>query len=306
MSVQLSKTEQVKVRLEKEKPRLVNLQKDAQIVVREYSLDGEIIRVVLVLDASGSMSGQYERGRVQLVVDRMTTVALNFDDNGELEVWGYASGHAKLPVITLENLDTYVREIMAGRAPVVTAAPAASSSPAPAKKKGFWGKLGDMLSGGSSDSTPAATSSYQTQPIRGQWGNLGAGILPGLSYDNNEPPVMRSILDDSKSTPNTPTLVIFVTDGGIDKGEAIKKVLVEASRFPIFWQFVGIGGNNYGVLEDFDTMEGRYVDNANFFALDDIDSISVKELYKRLLGEFPAWLEKVRKLGMIPAKPAGK
>lgn len=294
MPVQLSKTEQVKVRLEKDKPRLVNLQKDAQIVVRQYSLDGEVIRVVLVLDASGSMQSQYNRGRVQTVVDRMTTVALNFDDNGELEVWGYATGYAKLPVITLENLDTYIREVMAGRAPAAPA-PATQSTVAPAKK-GWLGRLGDLITGGGSSPTPVA----QPQPVRGQWGNWGNGILPGLSYDNNEPPVMRAILDDSKSTPNVPTLVIFVTDGGIDKGEAIKKVLVEASRSPIFWQFVGLGGSNYGVLEDFDTMTGRYVDNANFFALDDIDSISVKELYSRLLGEFPAWLAKVRQLGMIP------
>lgn len=302
MSVQLSKTEQVKVRLEKEKPRLVNLQKDAQVIVRQYSLDGEVVRVVLVLDASGSMRNQYNGGRVQLVVDRMTTVALNFDDNGELEVWGYASGHAKLPVITLENLDTYVREVMAGRAPVVTPAP--TPAPAPKPKKGWLGRLGDLISGGD-DSSAASTT---PQPVRGQWGRWGDGILPGLSYDNNEPPVMKAILEDSKSTPNTPTLVIFVTDGGIDKGESIKKVLVEASRFPIFWQFVGIGGSSYGVLEDFDTMEGRYVDNANFFALDDIESISVKELYSRLLGEFPSWLEKVRKIGMIPpaASASGK
>ncbi|KJR46304.1 tellurium resistance protein [Desulfosporosinus sp. I2] len=55
----------------------------------------------------------------------------------------------------------------------------------------------------------------------------------------------------------------------------------------MFWQFVGIGRENYGILEKLDTMESRVVDNANFFALDDIDRISDEQLYERLLNEFP-------------------
>ncbi|KJS86179.1 VWA domain-containing protein [Desulfosporosinus sp. BICA1-9] len=55
----------------------------------------------------------------------------------------------------------------------------------------------------------------------------------------------------------------------------------------LFWQFVGIGRENYGILEKLDTMESRVVDNANFFAIDDIDRISDEQLYERLLNEFP-------------------
>jgi len=76
-------------------------------------------------------------------------------------------------------------------------------------------------------------------------------------------------------------------------------VLIDASHHPIFWQFIGLGGSSYGVLEDFDTMTGRHVDNASFFAIDDFKSISDAELYDRMLKEFPLWLEKVKSLGMI-------
>jgi len=51
---------------------------------------------------------------------------------------------------------------------------------------------------------------------------------------------------------------------------------------------------NYGILEKLDTMDGRVVDNANFFALDDIDRISDEQLYERLLNEFPQWLKEAR------------
>ncbi|GHV52658.1 hypothetical protein FACS1894216_09190 [Synergistales bacterium] len=46
-------------------------------------------------------------------------------------------------------------------------------------------------------------------------------------------------------------------------------------------------------------MAGRRVDNANFFALDDIDRIDNTELYSRMLGEFPLWLKEAKRLGIL-------
>jgi hypothetical protein len=51
-----------------------------------------------------------------------------------------------------------------------------------------------------------------------------------------------------------------------------------------------VGRANYGILEKLDTMDGRVVDNAGFFALDDIDAISDADLYERILSEFPDWV----------------
>ncbi|MDU5949065.1 MAG: VWA domain-containing protein, partial [Paenibacillus macerans] len=62
---------------------------------------------------------------------------------------------------------------------------------------------------------------------------------------------------------------------------------------------VGLGRANYGVLQKLDEMPGRYIDNANFFALDDISSISDEELYDRLLNEFPAWIKEARAKGIL-------
>jgi hypothetical protein len=110
---------------------------------------------------------------------------------------------------------------------------------------------------------------------------------------------MEAILSGVSKTDSLPTFVQFVTDGGIDKDRAIENLLKKASYYPIFWQFVGLGGSSYGLLERFDEMEGRYVDNAGFFALDDYRDISDTELYSRLVKEFPLWLQKVKALGML-------
>ncbi|RYD24531.1 MAG: tellurium resistance protein, partial [Verrucomicrobiaceae bacterium] len=116
----------------------------------------------------------------------------------------------------------------------------------------------------------------------------------------NEPPVIQEIMERYRHS-KLPAYVIFISDGGVSStGREIARLLTEASSLPIFWQFVGIGGANYGVLEKLDTMGGRVVDNCGFFALDDIRSVSEQELYERLLHEFPQWLQAARAKNILP------
>ena len=93
--------------------------------------------------------------------------------------------------------------------------------------------------------------------------------------------------------------MIFITDGEVGNSSEIKKLMREASEKPIFWQFVGVSGKDYGVLKKLDTLKGRYIDNANFFALDDFRSVSTQELYSRLLNEFPLWLQAAKNKNMF-------
>jgi hypothetical protein len=122
-----------------------------------------------------------------------------------------------------------------------------------------------------------------------------------IGYGNNEPVVMNAILATEPARRTVPRLVIFVTDGGIDRGtsEVIKDILRKSSRQAIFWQFVGVGNANYGVLRELDTIDGRVVDNAGFFSIDDLSTISDDDLYDRVLSEFPAWLRAARAAGII-------
>ncbi|WP_342418681.1 VWA domain-containing protein [Paenibacillus sp. FSL H8-0168] len=123
-----------------------------------------------------------------------------------------------------------------------------------------------------------------------------------LGWGNNEPEVMKDIiLKYTKEDPNDiiPTYIIFFSDGGIYEQKKIEQLLIKSSSTPIFWQFVGLGKADYGILRKLDKMRGRVVDNADFFALDDIDSVTDAELYDRLLNEFPGWLKQVRAKGIL-------
>ncbi|MCV9964731.1 VWA domain-containing protein [Pararhizobium sp. BT-229] len=121
-----------------------------------------------------------------------------------------------------------------------------------------------------------------------------------IGVGNNEPVVIKEIVDFYRHQGGkTPVFVIFISDGGIYKNAEIKKLIKDASGLPIFWQFVGIGGRGYGALAELDTMSGRVVDNAGFFAIDDLRKVSEEELYDRLMSEFPVWLKAAKAKGII-------
>lgn len=141
---------------------------------------------------------------------------------------------------------------------------------------------------------PSVTMNNYLSAVPHDWEEL----MNSLGYGNNEPRVMTDILNTYQHS-ELPVYVLLITDGGVGNNSAIQEILTNASQKPIFWQFVGVGGNGYGILEHLDHMTGRYVDNANFFALDDFNYVSNEELYNRLLNEFPQWLKEIKRVHMI-------
>ncbi|MBY3433748.1 tellurium resistance protein [Rhizobium laguerreae] len=230
-------------KIEAKAPRLVSLAKKVQVTLEKKQLTDVVAQVALVLDASGSMNGQYSKGRVQELVDRIVPLAVHFDKNDELETWAFAEKPQQLSSVTLENFNGFINRDNNG------------------------------------------------------WRNWKVG-----SRINEEPAVIRKVIDFyKKSADGTPVYVIFVSDGGVYKNAEITALMKEAAHLPIFWQFVGIGGSRYGILEKLDTMSGRVVDNCGFFAIDDLHSISEEQLYDRLMDEFPVWLKAARAAGIITA-----
>ena len=127
-------------------------------------------------------------------------------------------------------------------------------------------------------------------------------VFGGLGCNNNEPAAMKDVIKkytQEDYVKGMPVYLIFFSDGGIFMDNAISKLLVQASQYPIFWQFVGIGRADYGILRKLDTLPGRVVDNAGFFSLDDLDKISDEKLYARLLREFPIWIKEAKSKGIL-------
>jgi hypothetical protein len=125
---------------------------------------------------------------------------------------------------------------------------------------------------------------------------------------NEELPVMKDVLKKylEEDPASEPAYIVFINDGGCKKN--IKPLIESSAKYPVFWQFVGIGNGNFDFLRTLDTLEGRVVDNANFFHVEDVDKISDNQLYEALLNEFPSWLQEARQKGILkesePEQPA--
>ena len=215
---------------------IIDLTKKSFIELEKKKLIGLNVRVALVLDASGSMDGQYKRGDVQKVVNRLMPLAINFDNDGSFECWAFAEKTTQLDDVILSNVNDFINTTKQG-----------------------WR----------------------------QW-HVGA------RYNEEIPAIEAVIKYYSQFKDNLPVYVLFISDGGVGSIRKMQSLLTNAATLPMFWQFVGIGGRNYGALEKLDDMPGRVVDNCNFFAIDKVTSIKDEKLYELLLEEFPDWLNAAR------------
>ncbi|MFH8394188.1 VWA domain-containing protein [Streptomyces sp. NPDC018036] len=239
--------------------RLSLRKEQVAVSLRKHGAVGVRARVILVLDASGSMSFLYSKGVVADVVERMAAVAAQLDDDGEMQAWTFASNPARLPDLALGDLPDWLE---------------------------LHVRVGEL------------TLFRRKKPKK--------GLLPGqvdmraVGIQNEEQKVIAEVRTYVREHPAAdPTLVLFFSDGGVYRNKEIETELREAVEEPVFWQFVGLGRSNYGVLERFDTLPGRRVDNVGFFAVDDISDVPDPELYDRLLSEFPSWMKEARRLGIV-------
>ncbi|MGW4384137.1 VWA domain-containing protein [Kitasatospora sp. NPDC004531] len=241
--------------------RLSLRKQQVAVSLHKHGAQGVVARILLVLDASGSMAKMYERGVVADVVERMAAVAAQLDDDGTMQAWTFATRPARLPDLSLPGLPDWLR---------LHVRP---------------GELSMSLFGRRRLRPPSPD---------------GRVDMKAVGIQNEEQKVIAEVRAFVHAYPSPlPTLVLFFSDGGIYRNSDIEAQLRAAADEPIFWQFVGLGRSNYGVLERFDSLPGRRVDNVGFFSVDDISTLPDPELYDRLLSEFPQWIAAARREGIL-------
>ncbi len=129
-------------------------------------------------------------------------------------------------------------------------------------------------------------------------------VLAHYGYGKSSPGLFRKkapiqTSDKGKLPAEQPVYVLFVTDGDCTDRAQAEAAIRDASHFPVFFQFVGVGGHSFAFLDRLDNMGGRFIDNANFFEVRDPNRISEEELYQRMMGEYPDWLKLAKGKGLI-------
>ncbi|MFD0331233.1 VWA domain-containing protein [Streptacidiphilus monticola] len=261
---------------------LLDLTKKAAISLEKHGLSEHTARVALCLDISGSMHTLYRSGKVQALVERVLALGLRFDDNGEVDVFLFGTGGHE------------AGSVGAGS---------------------YQGWTQSMLQRNRLE--PGTNYAAAMQLIR-------------RHYFGSDGPRHQPFADQQ------PVYVMFVTDGHTTSEQPTRQQVLSSSYEPLFWQFMGIGkssrsvdapqaqqpaadagkGGRFGrrfraaaanwgdgtfrFLEELDDLPGRFLDNADFFAVQDPANLSDEQLYDLMTAEYPNWLKQAHGRGLLP------
>jgi stress response protein SCP2 len=248
-------------RIEREAPQLVSLVKKAGVSLEKAGLGSHRAKVCLVLDISGSMSALYSKGLVQKFAERILALGCRFDDDGAIDVFLFGRDVHQPQPMALANCATYIQQALAAH---------------PLEGDTLYGRA--------------------MEAVRRHY-------FPDARGKERHAPLKAA----------QPVYVMFVTDGSTNDKPLTEKQLRWASREPIFWQFMGIGkgrkskskllanfaDSDFPFLEKLDDLDGRLVDNADFFCVSSPDQHDDDTLYDMLMSEYPGWLKLARQNGLL-------
>lgn len=256
----ISKKILLEKKMEVQAPKILDLSKKAKVSLEKVGLQNHHAKVALCLDISGSMSGLYRSGKIQEFAERILALGTRFDDDGSIDIFLFGANGHEAGELTIDNFNGFVHQLIRRY---------------PLEGSTYYGKVMKMIR-----QHYFGSASKRNQPI------------------SNEMPVY----------------VMFVTDGAtFDKQETTSHIQ-NSSYEPIFWQFMAIGKSNKGLkgrgffrafqsdftfLEELDNLSGRYLDNADFFSVEDPQHISDNELYDLLMKEYPEWVKAASAKGLI-------
>lgn len=245
--------------IELAKAQFINLKKVADSSVEKAGLGNQKAKVALALDISGSMDWEFSSGMVQKVTEKLLALGIKFDDNQAIDIFLFGVKDYHVGELKESGFYQYVKNEISNKY----------------RLEGGTNYAGVM---------ERIVNHYTTESVS------NSGMFGKLFSKNKA---------SASDTLDEPVFVIFITDGDNGDKSRAEEVIRKAANKGIFWQFVGIGSSRFDFLQKLDDLSGRFVDNADFFQLNDISRVSDEELFGRLLTEFPSWITEARSKGLI-------
>lgn len=103
------------------KKHVIELSKKANVEIAKHGLTNIKAQVVVVLDISKSMNRLFKSGIIQDVLERLLGLALNFDDDGNIDVILFGTNAYQLPSVSLDDLEDYVQRVIMSKYKVIEA-----------------------------------------------------------------------------------------------------------------------------------------------------------------------------------------
>lgn len=246
-----------------DKPALLSLAKKAHISLEKVKLTQHRAKVAICLDISGSMHSLYSSGKIQRLAEKVLALGCQFDDDGKIDVFLFGERAYHAEEMGFSNFPNFTQRLLENY---------------PLEGGTCYGKVMKMI----------------------------RNFYFPVTISVNKPLVTQA---------NFPVYVIFVTDGNTSDAEETKRQVKGSSYEPLFWQFMAIGRtkksakgkgffanlvtSDFVFLEKLDVLPDRYIDNANFFSVEDPEEINDTQLYDLLMAEYPQWLKLAHQKQML-------
>ncbi len=219
--------------------------------------------VVLCMDVSEQMEDYLDTGKAQIIANRILAFATHMDIDSHIDLFLFAERAFFIGSMNMKNFDGYIEDAM------------------------------------------------HKYNLSGHADYVNVINLIRTTYLKN------AKRDGKLAGRETPVYVYFISNGETDEPEDIANEIANASYEPIFWQFMTMGTtredlqkgflgfllrpfvDDYSFLELLDDMEDRFIDNADFFNVNDPSALSDAEFYKLMMSEFPHWVELAKEKGLI-------
>lgn len=224
------------------------------------------VRVGVSLDMSGSAQWMFKNGTIQETLDRLLAVAIKFDDDGQLDVWGFSGGYGSFPSMNESSYGGYVKSQIG-------------------HESWMWGgtnyapSLKAAIDEYSNTTTISRTVQGATQAATGFFGKL---------FGSKPKPTEEVITETvSKGTKQPPAMLLFVTDGDNSDKSETRRVLEQAAKSNVYFQMVGVGSpSNFGFIEEL----ADDLPNVGFVSMASLENMTDDQLFEQLITEeFLTW-----------------
>lgn len=261
-------------KIKNKSPELHSVAEKTKLSLDKRGLSGTTAKVALVVDHSGSMRSLFSSGSIQKLSERVLALASQLDDDGAIDFFLFDHHADYMGEVTLDNY------------------------------KGSVDRLKGSRRMGTTNYTDAFNKvmEHYDYPINGQVTNTAQnksggflGKLLGKNVESSNPAMGAH----NKGLPaSEPVFVFFLTDGSPDNRTSATNALTEAASYPVFWKFFSIG-QPIPYLQKLDDLKGRFIDNADYKPVPNIDSISDGELVEMVLDEYEVWVKEAKQKGLL-------
>lgn len=270
----------------KQAPELAPLVKAVRLTLKKNNLETHTARVVLVLDISISMDHLYRKRKVHDLVAQTMALGLNFDDDGEIDVFAFGGQCHYIGEYGVSNYKQCVDDILNRHA-------LEGSTAYEKPLQALIDKYGDselpvyvqFVTDGDTNNPERAERlmrELSATPCFIKFMGIGENVIP----DSTDEPVTAFA---GQTTPVKKSWLSKLFGGGSSKPQAAPKQ--SSTRPP--------SSSGFQFLVDLDNLSGRKVDNANFFAVEDPAKVESSEMYRLLMMEYPQWLQDAKAAGIL-------